>query len=64
MAAFAERWSTLSDLMDRGQRHPDMTIGVPEDAAELAPLLKARAKIMGSWAKDDSLWDESPPSDS
>jgi hypothetical protein len=29
MAAFAERWSTLSDLMERGQRHPDMTIGVP-----------------------------------
>ena len=61
VAAFAKRWHTLSGLMRKGERHPDMTIGTPLDAAELAPLLKARAKTLADWARDDSLWNGSPP---
>jgi hypothetical protein len=61
MAAFAERWSNLADLMENGKSHHDITVGIPENAAELAPLLKARTKNIASWVQDDSLWDESPP---
>jgi len=57
VAAFAKRWQTLSGLMEQGKSHPDMTVGSPSNAAELAPLLKARAATLADWARDDSLWD-------
>jgi hypothetical protein len=46
--------------MEAGESHPDMTIGTPAHAADLAPLLKARAETLADWARDRSLWDEAP----
>lgn len=57
VAAFAKRWRTLSGLMAKGESHPEMRVGNPADAAELARLLKARADTLADWARDDSLWD-------
>lgn len=55
---FANRWASLSDLMEKGESHPDMVIGTGANSTELALLLKARAKILAAWAKDDLLWNE------
>ena len=58
VATFARRWQTLSGLMEKCESHPDMVVGTKRNAAELAPLLKSRAKILDDWAQDDSFWDQ------
>ena len=58
MRAFSRRWSDLATRMDRGEAHPTMRVGDAERAAELAPLLHARAKLLRLFADDDECWDE------
>jgi hypothetical protein len=56
--AIGERWSEVSAYMQRGEEHPDMSIGSAEDARELVPLLRDRAAILLDWAADDAVWPE------
>jgi hypothetical protein len=48
----------LAERMEKGKMHPDITIGGPEDATQLAPLLKARSSLLADWAQDDAIWDD------
>lgn len=43
IAAFSERWAISAEKMSRGEY---AGIGRPENVAELAPLLKARAELL------------------
>jgi hypothetical protein len=43
LAAFGEQWSRAAEAMARGEY---AGIGRPEDAAELAPLLRSRAEML------------------
>jgi hypothetical protein len=58
VAEFAERWKQLASAMERGEQHASFSVGEAGDAAELAPLLKSRAQLLSSWARDDSMWEE------
>lgn len=55
-AAFAERWRTVADYLGRGEEHPTIHVGAPQDRAGLAPMLRRRADILHSWAGSDELW--------
>ena len=55
--AFSERWDDLAARMDRGESHPTMQVGNPEASSEVAPLLRARARLLASFADDDACWD-------
>jgi len=58
MRAIADRWNKLVPFLERGEEHPEWTVGTPERRAELAPLLGARGKLLAEWADDDSMWVE------
>lgn len=45
LAAFAARWSTISEAMSKGE---ESGIGRQSDAASLAPLLSARVQLLES----------------
>jgi len=55
--AFAERWANLAARMDRGDSHPTMRVGGRAGSRELAPLLRARAKLLERFADDDACWE-------
>lgn len=55
---FAKRWIEVAAAMERGEEHPAMTVGKPEDAAELAPLLRSRAELLAAWVDDESFWED------
>ena len=58
LKAFGKDWNRRSSLMSEGKGSA-RAVGFPkENWPELAPLLKARAKILQDWANDDSLWGE------
>jgi hypothetical protein len=56
MIRFATRWCELAASMERGEQPSGFTVGTPKNADELAPLLKARARILTQWANDDTVW--------
>jgi hypothetical protein len=56
LAEFAGRWREVSGYMLRGEEHPTVTIGRPENQRELGDLLSIRAEIIQSWADDDEMW--------
>lgn len=58
LAAFARRWTEVSDYMVRGEEHPLVKIGTPENRRHLGDLLGRRAKIFQEWCDDDSLWED------
>ena len=55
--AFGERWSEVAAHMLRGEPHPAMTIGEPEDWPQLGDLLRRRAELLISFADDEAIWD-------
>ncbi|HEX8225443.1 MAG TPA: DUF4826 family protein [Allosphingosinicella sp.] len=55
--ALSERWREAALLMERGEAHPDIAIG--QSAGErksLAPLLAARAALLGRMVDDEEIW--------
>jgi hypothetical protein len=56
--AIAECWSKLVPYLERGEEHPEVSLRTPQTRAELAPLLKARSKLLAKWVEDDSVWSE------
>lgn len=58
VAEIASRWSAAASVMGRGEQPADITVGSADNAAELGPLLDARARTLANWANDDSVWDE------
>ena len=58
LRAFAHHWQELSAFMLRGEEHPDVRIGTPDQWPELGDLLRRRAKIIHGYADDDELWTE------
>jgi hypothetical protein len=61
LRVITERWLEAADYMERGERHPDVQYGLPEQWTELAPLLRLRAIMLGRIAEDDSEWSEGLP---
>lgn len=58
LKAFGKDWNKRFLLMSEGKGSA-CTVGFPKETwLKLAPLLKARAKILQDWANDDSLWGE------
>ena len=58
LRAFARHWQELSGFMLRGEEHPDVRIGTPDQWPELGDLLRRRAKIIHGHADDDEIWTE------
>jgi len=58
LKAFAKTWNEVSGCMLRGESHPTITIGAPEDWPRLGDLLKKRAESLSLFTGDDSLWEE------
>ena len=56
--ALAERWSKLVPYLERGEEHPEVSLGTQQSREELAPLLKARCKLIAKWVEDDFIWPE------
>lgn len=57
VAAFAKRWDSAAVQMERGKQLDGFTVGAPENARELAQLLRSRAGVLLEWVNDDSCWD-------
>ncbi len=58
MRSISERWTEVSDYMQRGEKHPSINLGQPEAWSQLASLLRSRAQVLARWVSDDSVWDE------
>jgi hypothetical protein len=56
VAAFSKHWRDLADRMLKGESHPTMNVGRPENAEELGDLLRRRAELMEEFAADDRVW--------
>lgn len=56
LRVFARHWRELSSYMLRGDEHPDVRIGTPEQWPELGDLPQRRAQILQSYADDDGVW--------
>jgi hypothetical protein len=56
LAAFSRRWRDVAAYMLRGETHPTIAVGSPEDTYELGDLLQRRARILDDWAGDDEIW--------
>ncbi len=55
---FARVWAEYAGAMRRGERHPDWSIGEPEQSQELGELLARRAALLQNFADDDAIWDD------
>ncbi|MCG9896111.1 MAG: DUF4826 family protein [Fimbriimonadaceae bacterium] len=58
MAGFAERWSAMAESMRRGEALPGFSVGSPDQARDLAPMLASRASVFAEWAADKDLWED------
>lgn len=56
LRAFARKWREVSGYMLRGEPHPNITIGTPDQWPELGDLLRRRALILQRWVEDNALW--------
>ena len=56
LRAFARQWRELSAYMLRGEEHPDIKIGTPDQWPGLGDLLRRRAQILKSYADNDEIW--------
>ena len=56
VSAFAKRWIELSEHVLRGEPHPDVQIGSPDQWPELGELLFRRANLLAEFAGADELW--------
>ncbi len=56
LRAFARKWREVSGYMLRGQEHPNVMIGDPEQWLELGDLLRRRARILRHWVQDEEIW--------
>lgn len=58
MRYFARQWADVAAHMLRGEPHPGMTIGTPDQWPELGDLLQRRSELLYQFADDDSIWDD------
>ncbi len=56
LRAIAGQWREAIPYLERGEQHPDFTMGDTAHAPALARLLRARAEALISLAEDDQLW--------
>ena len=56
LAAFAKRWREVSGYMLRGENHPTLKIGGPDNRRELGDLLLKRAQLIETWVNGDDIW--------
>lgn len=56
VAHFARQWSEVAAAMRRGEPHPDITIGTPDQWPELADLLERRSQLLARFSEDTTLW--------
>lgn len=56
LRAFALHWQELSSFMLRGEEHPDVRIGTPDQWPMLGDLLSRRARILQRYADDEEIW--------
>jgi hypothetical protein len=56
VSAFAKRWTELSEHILRGEPHPDVQIGTPDQWPELGEILFRRANMLAEFAAADDLW--------
>lgn len=58
LVALAEQWRAAIPYLERGEQHPEFTLGDPAMARQLAPLLQERAEALSRLAADENLWRE------
>jgi hypothetical protein len=52
LIAFADQWQAAAERMDHGEHLDGYVVGHPSQAKELAPLLRARAKLLRKFGED------------
>jgi hypothetical protein len=57
LVAFSIRWNILADCIENGLQHRSIRLGSAECRPTLAPLLRSRAKLLGKFSTDGSLWE-------
>src|SRR6185369_5787854 len=55
---FAAVWAEVAGYMLRGEPHPAIKIGNPEDWPVLGDLLKRRWELLAQFAEDESIWED------
>ena len=58
LQAFASTWAEVAGCMLRGEPHPSINIGTPDQWPALGELLKRRAELLAQFAEDDAGWVE------
>jgi hypothetical protein len=53
---FSRYWRELAEHMLRGEPHPKVAIGKPEQWSTLGDLLRRRADLLHDWASNDGAW--------
>ncbi len=56
--AFGERWDEVAGHMLQGKPHPMIRFGDRESWPQLGDLLQKRAKLLISFAEDESIWED------
>jgi hypothetical protein len=56
LAEFAKRWREVALYMLRGEEHPAIKIGNPQNRRELGDLLMRRAQVFESWVDNAEMW--------
>ncbi len=56
MSEFSKRWLELSEYMLRGEPHPDVQMGSPDEWPELGDLLFRRAKMLAELVEGSGAW--------
>jgi hypothetical protein len=58
LRAFSRIWGEAASFMLRGEKHPDFSVGSPEQWPELGDLLNRRAKALREYADKDTIWND------
>jgi len=56
MSKFSKRWLELSEYMLRGEPHPDVQMGTPDEWPDLGELLFRRANMLAELASAAQQW--------
>ncbi|MES2438263.1 MAG: DUF4826 family protein [Verrucomicrobiota bacterium] len=54
---FSNEWADVADHMRRGEEHPTLNMGTPDEWPELAEMLQHRADALAHYAEEEG-WDD------
>lgn len=55
---FSAEWAEVAGYMRRGEEHPTLDLGSPEEWPAMAEMLQQRADVLAAYAADDESWEK------